>query len=512
MTFTDFSFSEKITEGLNQAGYVDCTPVQEQTLIKIQDKKDLITQSQTGTGKTAAFLLASYYLKENDPYYTDKMVLILVPTRELAEQVRAEADLLSKGLGYKNVAIYGSVAYNVQEAAIAEGIDYLIATPGRVIDLIDKKKLNLRDVGIFILDEADRMIDMGFMPDLRIIMTHLPSSDDRLTMLYSATLNSKVGNFAWEYMKQEPHEIFIEPKKVTEETIEQYLHHIDSKKKFSYLMGLLPQENSAKTLVFMNTKRAVTDLHQKLIRHGFKNEFISSDQPQKKRQQIIDDFKDEKFSILLATDVVARGIHVDSLDLVINYDLPTQAENYIHRIGRTARAGQIGKAISLVCEKFVYSLDEIETLLGKKIEVKPLDENLFVEEMRYERPQRSSRPSRKDNDGGRKSSSDDEFNRRLKKTQSNLSSMLTGGEHRPSGGKRSASRNDANSGNRRPKENRSSNGSRNEGEQRKRSDAARMPRIDLVNATPSDKIAFYSKKYDDQFKDISNFKPTLQLP
>ena len=251
---------------------------------------------------------------------------------------------------------------------ISEGIDVIIGTPGRLLDFVGQGKLDFKDVGVLVIDEADRLFDMGFYPDLRQMLRTMSSPEDRRTMLYSATLSSNVMNLAWEYLK-DPGQIVIEPEHITVEKITQELYHVSSEEKFGLLLGVMKKENPKTSIIFCNTKHTAVRVAKRLELNGYETEFIMGDMPQAKRLKIIADMKAGKTPVLVATDVAARGLHINGLDLVVNYDLPTEAENYVHRIGRTARAGQSGKAVSLACEKYVYGLKAIEEYAGIKIPV-----------------------------------------------------------------------------------------------------------------------------------------------
>lgn len=378
MKFTEFNFHPDIQKGIDSAGFSEATPVQEQTFKHTLAAKDILAQSQTGTGKTAAFLLSIFQLFMTDKIKRKK-ALILVPTRELAVQIEEEAKLLGKYLPYKIGSFYGGVGYAKQEMLLQDGVDFCIATPGRLIDFLKSKKLSLSEFGAAIVDEADRMFDMGFIPDIRFILKKMPPAGERITMLFSATLSSKVRSLAWEYMSS-PAEIEISPESVTVDAIEQTLYHVGGDEKMKMLLGILKNDKPESAIIFSNTKNKVEEISFRLKNNGFENEYIIGDLPQKKRQRIIDGIKEGKIKFLVATDVAARGLHVDDLDIVINYDLPDDCENYVHRIGRTARAGKKGRAVAFACEKFVYNLPAIENYLGRKIPVGVIDDAMLAED------------------------------------------------------------------------------------------------------------------------------------
>lgn len=366
MEFREFNLDSRLMEGIQNAGYVNCTPVQEQVIACAKDGSDLYVQSQTGTGKTAAYLIAVMQEILTKPELKGKKVLVLVPTRELAVQVEMECKTLCEKTGLKPFSFYGGVGYEKQVNAIEKGVDILLATPGRVIDLQEQNKLDLSNVGFAIIDEADRMFDMGFYPDLRIILRHLPAAENRQTMLFSATLNTYVKNLAWEYTR-DAKEITIEAENITVDEIDQELIHVSSDGKTKLLVGILQREKPESTIIFCNTKKGCEIIGKRLSMNGFSSEYIIGDMQQSRRLKVLNDFKEGKVSILVATDVAARGIDVNDLAMVVNYDLPNEPENYVHRIGRTARAGKSGKAYTFCSEKDVYDLMPIERYIGKSI-------------------------------------------------------------------------------------------------------------------------------------------------
>lgn len=369
MNFSEFNLNDQLLKGLETAGYVTCTPVQEQVLKMSQDGSDLYVQSQTGTGKTAAYLVAIIQEMLSKEENKGKKALIMVPTRELAVQVEEEAKTLAGPAGLKAFSVYGGVGYEKQIANIRKGVDIIVGTPGRLIDLQEGGNLNLSEVAFVVVDEADRMFDMGFYPDLRTIMKHIPANSDRQTMLFSATLNTYVKNLAWEYTR-DPKEIEIECENITVSEIQQELLHVSSDEKMKLLIGILKNENPESVIIFCNTKRSCEVTAKRLAMNDIKAEFIIGDLPQSKRLAILKAFKAGEVKVLVATDVAARGIDVDDLSMVINFDLPNEAENYVHRIGRTARAGKSGKAYTFCSEQDVYSLPAIERYIEMSIPAK----------------------------------------------------------------------------------------------------------------------------------------------
>ena len=358
---------------------MDCTPVQEQVLKSSLEGRDLYVQSQTGTGKTAAYLTSVIQELLTRGESAGKKALVMVPTRELAVQVQEEAQKLAKFTSLKCASFYGGVGYDKQVASLKKGVDIIIGTPGRVIDLNHGNQMDLSSVAFLVIDEADRMFDMGFYPDLRTLIKVLPSSEQRQTMLFSATLNSYVKNLAWEYTRN-PAEITIAAENITVDEIAQELFHVSSDDKMKLLLGIISHEKPESLIVFCNTKKSCEIVAKRLKMNGFESEFIIGDLPQKKRLTIMDKFKAGAIKCLVATDVAARGIDVNDLAMVINYDLPNEAENYVHRIGRTARAGKSGKAFTFCSEQDVYSLPPIERYIEKSIPSCVADESMFAED------------------------------------------------------------------------------------------------------------------------------------
>jgi Superfamily II DNA and RNA helicases len=396
MEFKNFNLHPDLQKGIDEAGYITCMPVQEQVLSHAfggQDNasqdghaaqdclaaQDLYVQSQTGTGKTAAFLIVIFQRMLTEEFLFKKKALIMAPTRELAVQIEEEAKMLGKYLPFKTGSFYGGVGYAQQEKLLRENAQILVGTPGRVLDLNKSGRMNLMDIAFLVLDEADRMFDMGFYPDLRKLIKVVPPTDRRQTMLFSATLNAWVKNLAWEYTKK-PFEIDIKPEIVTVEEVTQILYHVPSEEKMPLLLGIIQREQPESMIIFCNTKKNTEIVAKRLKINGYDCEFIIGDLPQSKRLKIIDDVKAGKIKTLVATDVAARGLDIESLAMVINYDLPVESENYVHRIGRTARAGKTGRAITLSSEQDVYELPAIERYIGKKIPSEIARQELYAQD------------------------------------------------------------------------------------------------------------------------------------
>jgi ATP-dependent RNA helicase RhlB len=403
MEFKELDLHPDLRRGLEDAGYVTCMPVQEKVFPHAFVGKDIYAQSQTGTGKTAAFLISIFQRIMTVNEARSRKVLILAPTRELAAQIEGEAEKLGKYLDIKCGAFYGGVSYGPQVDMLRNNVQVIIGTPGRVQDLVTQGKMLLRDVGFLVIDEADRMFDMGFIDDIRKLLRYLPKAEDRQTFLFSATLGLRVKDLAWEYMV-DPVEISIEPEHVTVDLVTQELYHVGSHEKLPLLLGLLEREKPESAIIFCNQKFMTEELARRLKINGWDCEYIMGDLPQAKRTEIIEDLKAGRIHMLVATDVAARGLDVEALDLVVNYDVPEDAESYVHRIGRTARAGKAGKAITLACEKFVFGLPPIEKFIGNKIPVLPVDPALFGVDKSagmHSGYSRDRGPARRDGRGGR---------------------------------------------------------------------------------------------------------------
>ena len=323
MRFTELNLHNDLQKGIEAANYIECTSVQEQVLNAALDGSDLYVQSQTGTGKTAAYLISVIQQMLNLSNAERKKALVMVPTRELAVQVEQEATTLLSFSNLKAASFYGGVGYTQQTALLKQGVDFIIGTPGRVIDLQESGDMDLSNVAYLVVDEADRMFDMGFYPDLRKLIKVLPKSNNRQTMLFSATLNTYVKNLAWEYT-EDAKEITIESEQITVEEIDQQLLHVASDSKMKLLLGILNSENPESVIIFCNTKRSSEVVAKRLEINNIHSEFIIGDLPQSKRLQVLDSFKNGTLKCLVATDVAARGIDVTDLAMVVNYDLPTK--------------------------------------------------------------------------------------------------------------------------------------------------------------------------------------------
>lgn len=379
-TFSEFQLDPRLIKALDDAGFTHCTPIQGECLPDILAGHDIAGQAQTGTGKTAAFLLGilQHLLQgSTDKNRDGPLALVIAPTRELAIQIHRDAELLNKYAGLRLGLVYGGVDYEKQRTTLQNGVDILIGTPGRLIDYFKQGVFTLKKLDIVVLDEADRMFDLGFIKDIRFMFRRMRKPQERLSMLFSATLSYRVTELAYEHMNN-PKFIRINPEQVTADRITQVLYHVANEEKIPLLIGMLQKIDPKRTIVFVNTKRTAEKVWSYLEGNHFHASILSGDVPQKKRQHLFREFSEGKLPILVATDLAARGLHIPEVSHIFNFDLPQNAEDYVHRIGRTARAGASGDAVSFACEQYVYSLMEIQEFLGYKIPVTKVDHSLLV--------------------------------------------------------------------------------------------------------------------------------------
>ena len=380
--FSSLPIHAAIQEALEDNRLTHTTPIQEKTLPLTLSGHDVMGLAQTGTGKTAAFLISLYHYLLTNPVHPKAKgpwAIVLAPTRELAVQIKKDADQIGAYTGLNSLAIYGGVSMEHQRNLLENApIDIIIGTPGRIIDLYKQKVIRLKNIEVCVLDEADRMFDLGFIDDVRYLLRQMPPAHERLNLLFSATMAQKVQELAYEYFNA-PETVSIESEHATADNITQILHHTARHEKTPLLIGLLNRDKPARSMIFLNTKRDLERLSIVLEANGYPNAALSGDIPQKKREKIIKDFQSGAVNIVVATDVAARGLHIPDITHVFNYDLPQVAEDYVHRIGRTARAGASGTAISFACEEYVYSLPEIEHYIHNKLPVTPLDEELLAD-------------------------------------------------------------------------------------------------------------------------------------
>ena len=380
--FSSLPIHAAIQEALEDNRLTHTTPIQEKTLPLTLSGHDVMGLAQTGTGKTAAFLISLYHYLLTNPVHPKAKgpwAIVLAPTRELAVQIKKDADQIGAYTGLNSLAIYGGVSMEHQRNLLENApIDIIIGTPGRIIDLYKQKVIRLKNIEVCVLDEADRMFDLGFIDDVRYLLRQMPPAHERLNLLFSATMAQKVQELAYEYFNA-PETVSIESEHATADNITQILYHTARHEKTPLLIGLLNRDKPARSMIFLNTKRDLERLSVVLEANGYPNAALSGDIPQKKREKIIKDFQSGAVNIVVATDVAARGLHIPDVTHVFNYDLPQVAEDYVHRIGRTARAGASGTAISFACEEYVYSLPEIEHYIHNKLPVTPLDEDLLAD-------------------------------------------------------------------------------------------------------------------------------------
>lgn len=381
--YSRFGLAPELMQGIEDAGFSMCTPIQAETIPVALQGRDVAGQAQTGTGKTAAFLVAVYHhllthpadpqRKQNQP-----RALMLAPTRELAIQIHSDARVLGMHTGLTLGLAYGGTGYDEQRDSIAAGVDILIGTPGRLIDYFKQHVFDLKMIQAVVLDEADRMFDLGFIKDIRFLLRRCPPPEQRLGLLFSATLSHRVQELAYEHMNHPVH-VDVVPEIITAERVRQVLYHTANEEKIPLLIGLLNHTDPHRSIIFVNTKRNAERVWAYLEGNGFKCAVLSGDVPQTKRQRLLGEFQKGELPVLIATDVAARGLHIPDVSHVINYDLPQDAEDYVHRIGRTARVGKDGDAISFACENFVYSLPDIEAYIGHKIPVGTVPEDYIGE-------------------------------------------------------------------------------------------------------------------------------------
>lgn len=380
--FEDFDLDPELAKGIADAGFEFCTPIQAQSIPIALTGKDVAGEAQTGTGKTAAFMVACMNHLITKPSHehrekTQVRAMILAPTRELAIQIHKDAAVIGKYTGIKLGLAYGGTDYDKQRNILLDGVDILIGTPGRTIDFFKQRVFSLKRCEVVILDEADRMFDLGFIDDMRYLLNRCPDPDKRLSLLFSATLSHRVGELAYVHMN-DPAEIRIEAENKTADKIEQSIYYPANEEKIPLLLGLMNKIKPTRSIVFINTKRVADKVYAWLEGNGYKSALLSGDVPQKKRQTLLKKFQDGEFSTLVATDVAARGLHIPEVSHIFNFDLPQSGEDYVHRIGRTARAGASGFAISFACEDFAHYIMDIEEYIDQKIGKEPVTGDLLA--------------------------------------------------------------------------------------------------------------------------------------
>jgi len=406
--FNRLPLDERLLTALERLGFNYCTPIQAESLPLLLANKDVSGQAQTGTGKTLAFLLACaqrLLSSSKTPATIGKpRVLILAPTRELAIQIHKDAQSLLEDIPLKLAICYGGKAYEEQKQQFSREVDILIGTPGRLIDFLKQKLYNLKSVEAMVLDEADRMFDMGFIQDVRFMLRRLSDPEKRLSMLFSATMAHKVLELAYEHMNQ-AQLIKIQSDSPAVERIEQTVYHPANHEKIPLLLGLIKKLNPERSIIFANTKHATIRIWEYLEGNGLQAALISGDIPQNKRERLLKKFHDGEYAILVATDVASRGLHIPDVSHVFNYDLPELGEDYVHRIGRTARAGNSGHAISFACEDYAMNLMDIEAYAERSIPTIAITNDLLADPLPPVRMKRSKPPHKTTNNpkrgGGR---------------------------------------------------------------------------------------------------------------
>ena len=395
LNFKDVDLPDELLAAVNDLGFDRLTRVQAEVLPLSLQGRDVVAQAQTGSGKTAAYLLTVFsrmLRQERRSEIQNPRALIIAPTRELAVQIASDAEKLAVHTSFSTHVVFGGIDYKKQRERFASGVDLLIGTPGRLIDYHRQGAYSLHETEMVVVDECDRLFDMGFAEDLRWLLHRMPYTDKRQSLMFTATLSRRVMRLGWREMT-DPAEIVINAEQLTPETVHQELYHVASHEKLSLLLGLLEREGGERIMIFLNTKHAARRLVEDLRRHGYIARGLTGDVMQTKRLKVLDDFRDGKLPILVATDVASRGLHIDGVTHVINFDLPQDAEDYVHRIGRTARVGAEGKAYTLACDDYVYSLDAVHKYVGYEIPVCFAPEELFAEVIPYKpKPRSTSKP------------------------------------------------------------------------------------------------------------------------
>lgn len=390
--FADLNLAPQVVTGLEAMGFDYCTSIQAKSLPVLLQGTDLAGQAQTGEGKTIAFLAATFHhlLQKEAPTHNQPRALIMAPTRELAIQIHRDALEMAKSSGLRLGVVYGGEGYESQRLELEAGVDILIGTCGRLIDYMKQGIYNLKNIEVIVLDEADRMFDLGFIKDIRYMFDKMPPAKERLSMLFSATLSFRVKELAFDHMN-DPTSVEVAPEQKTNTRISEELFYPSNEDKMTLLQTLIEEDWPEKAIVFANTKHVCEKVFDHLSADKIRVGLLTGDVPQKKRLKILEEFTDGKVDILVATDVAARGLHIPSVTHVFNYDLPDDCQDYVHRIGRTGRAGESGHAISLACEQYVFNLPEIETYIGHELPVTKYDTDALLKDLPRPKP-RQRRP------------------------------------------------------------------------------------------------------------------------
>lgn len=383
--FADFTLHPMVLKALEKKGFYNCTPIQALTLPLTIEGRDVAGQAQTGTGKTLTFLASTFHYLLTHLALAERTIkhpraLIMAPTRELAVQIHADAEQLATETGLKLGLAYGGDGYDKQLKILAKGVDILIGTTGRLIDYAKQGHIDLGAIQVVVLDEADRMFDLGFIKDIRWLFRRMPETNQRLNMLFSATLSYRVRELAFEHMNNAEY-IEVEPEQKTGHRIKEELFYPSNEEKMRLLQTLIEEEWPERCIIFANTKHRCEEVWGHLAADSHRVGLLTGDVPQKKRLRILDDFTQGNLDILVATDVAARGLHIPAVTHVFNYDLPDDCEDYVHRIGRTGRAGASGHSISLACEEYSLNLPAIETYIGHSIPVSKYNSDALLNDL-----------------------------------------------------------------------------------------------------------------------------------
>lgn len=396
--FSELKLEPTVVSGLESMGFEYCTAIQAKSLPILMTGKDIAGQAQTGEGKTIAFLAATFHhlLQKKNVSHNQPRALIMAPTRELAIQIHRDASAMAKSTGLRLGCVYGGEGYESQRLELEQGVDILIGTCGRLLDYLKQGIYNLNNIEVVVLDEADRMFDLGFIKDIRYMFNKMPAATERLSMLYSATLSFRVKELAFEHMN-EPDSVEVEPDQKTNIRISEELFYPSNEDKMCLLQTLIEEDWPDKAIIFANTKHVCEKIHAHLEADNIRVGMLTGDVIQKKRLKILEQFTEGQLDVLVATDVAARGLHIPAVTHVFNYDLPDDCEDYVHRIGRTGRAGATGHAISLACEQYVFNLPAIETYIEHALPVSKYDHEALLTDL----PRPKPRPRRhKPHNGG----------------------------------------------------------------------------------------------------------------
>lgn len=393
--FADLNLAPQVVTGLEAMGFDYCTSIQAKSLPVLLQGTDIAGQAQTGEGKTIAFLAATFHhlLQKEAPTHNQPRALIMAPTRELAIQIHRDALEMSKSTGLRLGVVYGGEGYESQRLELEAGVDILIGTCGRLLDYMKQGIYNITNLEVIVLDEADRMFDLGFIKDIRYMFNKMPPATERLSMLFSATLSFRVKELAFEHMN-DPISVEVEPDQKTNIRISEELFYPSNEDKMTLLQTLIEEDWPEKAIIFANTKHVCEKVYDHLVADKLRVGLLTGDVPQKKRLKILEQFTEGSIDFLVATDVAARGLHIPAVTHVFNYDLPDDCEDYVHRIGRTGRAGATGHAISLACEQYVFNLPAIEAYIEHELPVTKYEDDALLEDLPKPKPRpRRHRPN-----------------------------------------------------------------------------------------------------------------------